>query len=70
MGDGTSVPDVMTPGAGGDAGHQGDLFEWGKVMAANVLASLPPILIYAFLLDCYMASLTFMAGLTAGATKG
>ena len=43
---------------------RGDVFEWGKIMAANLLASLPPILIYAFLMDYYIA------GLTAGATKG
>jgi multiple sugar transport system permease protein len=33
-------------------------------MAGVVLASMPPILIYAFLMDYYVA------GLTAGATKG
>ena len=43
---------------------RGDVFLWGKIMAAVVLASLPPILIYAFLMDYYVA------GLTAGATKG
>ena len=43
---------------------RGDVFEWGKIMAANVLAAAPPIIIYAFLMDYYIA------GLTAGATKG
>ena len=43
---------------------RGDVFQWGKIMAAVVLASMPPILIYAFLMDYYVA------GLTAGATKG
>ena len=43
---------------------RGDVFQWGKIMAGVVLASLPPILIYAFLMDYYVA------GLTAGATKG
>jgi hypothetical protein len=42
----------------------GDVLDWGRIMAANVLASAPPILIYAFLMDYYIA------GLTAGATKG
>jgi multiple sugar transport system permease protein len=42
----------------------GDVLDWGKIMAANILASAPPILIYAFLMDYYIA------GLTAGATKG
>ena len=43
---------------------RGDVFQWGKIMAACLLASLPPILVYAFLMDYYVA------GLTAGATKG
>jgi multiple sugar transport system permease protein len=43
---------------------RGDVFQWGKIMAACVLASVPPIIIYAFLMDYYIA------GLTAGATKG
>ena len=43
---------------------RGDVFLWGKIMAAGVLASAPPIIIYAFLMDYYIA------GLTAGATKG
>ena len=42
----------------------GDVLDWGHIMAANVLASAPPVLIYAFLMDYYVA------GLTAGATKG
>ena len=42
----------------------GDVLDWGRIMAANILASAPPILIYAFLMDYYIA------GLTAGATKG
>jgi multiple sugar transport system permease protein len=43
---------------------RGDVFLWGKIMAAGVIASAPPIIIYAFLMDYYIA------GLTAGATKG
>jgi multiple sugar transport system permease protein len=31
---------------------------------ARLLAAAPPLIIYAFLMDCYIA------GLTAGATKG
>ena len=34
------------------------------MMAGCVLAALPPLVIYAFLMDYYIA------GLTAGATKG
>ncbi|HUB48508.1 MAG TPA: carbohydrate ABC transporter permease [Acetobacteraceae bacterium] len=59
----TSNQMVLTVGIVSDL-IRGDVFEWGKIMAANVLASLPPILIYAFLMDYYVA------GLTAGATKG
>jgi multiple sugar transport system permease protein len=59
----TSNQMVLTAGIISDL-IRGDVFEWGKIMAANVLASLPPILIYAFLMDYYIA------GLTAGATKG
>jgi multiple sugar transport system permease protein len=43
---------------------RGDVFQWGKIMAASVLAAAPPVIIYAFLMDYYIA------GLTAGATKG
>ncbi len=41
-----------------------DVFEWGKIMAGSLLAAAPPVIIYAFLMDYYIA------GLTAGATKG
>jgi len=43
---------------------RGDVFQWGKIMAGSVLAAAPPVIIYAFLMDYYIA------GLTAGATKG
>ena len=43
---------------------RGDVFQWGKIMAGCVLAAAPPVIIYAFLMDYYIA------GLTAGATKG
>ncbi len=43
---------------------RGDVFEWGHIMAGCVLAAAPPVVIYAFLMDYYIA------GLTAGATKG
>jgi multiple sugar transport system permease protein len=59
----TSNQMVLTVGIISDL-IRGDVFQWGKIMAAVVLASLPPILIYAFLMDYYVA------GLTAGATKG
>ncbi len=59
----TSNQMVLTVGIISDL-IRGDVFEWGKIMAANVLAAAPPIIIYAFLMDYYIA------GLTAGATKG
>ncbi|HEX3400331.1 MAG TPA: carbohydrate ABC transporter permease [Acetobacteraceae bacterium] len=59
----TSNQMVLTVGIISDL-IRGDVFQWGKIMAAVVLASLPPIVIYAFLMDYYVA------GLTAGATKG
>ncbi len=43
---------------------RGDVFLWGKIMAGCVIGAAPPILVYAFLMDYYVA------GLTAGATKG
>jgi multiple sugar transport system permease protein len=43
---------------------RGDVFAWGKIMAGSLIASIPPVVIYAFLMDYYIS------GLTAGATKG
>lgn len=43
---------------------KGDVFNWGQIMAGALLTAAPPVLIYAFLMDYYIA------GLTAGATKG
>ena len=41
-----------------------DVYQWGLLMAGALLAAAPPLVIYAFLMDYYIA------GLTAGATKG
>jgi len=43
---------------------KGDVYAWGQIMGACLLGAMPPLLIYAFLMDYYIA------GLTAGATKG
>jgi multiple sugar transport system permease protein len=43
---------------------KGDVFQWGSIMAGALLAAAPPVILYAFLMDYYIA------GLTAGATKG
>ena len=42
----------------------GDVYHWGGLMAGALMAAAPPVIIYAFLMDYYIA------GLTAGATKG
>ncbi len=43
---------------------KGDVYNWGQIMTGALLGAAPPLLIYAFLMDYYIA------GLTAGATKG
>jgi multiple sugar transport system permease protein len=43
---------------------RGDVFTWAQIMTGALLGAAPPLLIYAFLMDYYIA------GLTAGATKG
>lgn len=42
---------------------KGDVYHWGGLMAGAVLACLPPVLLYVFLMEYYIS------GLTAGATK-
>ncbi len=43
---------------------KGDVFNWGQIMTGALLGAAPPLVIYAFLMDYYIA------GLTSGATKG
>lgn len=43
---------------------KGDVYHWGGLMAGALMAAAPPVIIYAFLMDYYIA------GLTSGATKG
>jgi multiple sugar transport system permease protein len=43
---------------------RGDVYQWGMLMSGALLAAAPPLVIYALLMDYYIA------GLTAGATKG
>lgn len=43
---------------------KGDVFNWGQIMTGALLGALPPLILYAFLMDYYIA------GLTSGATKG
>lgn len=42
---------------------KGDVYHWGGLMAGALLACLPPVILYVFLMDYYIS------GLTAGATK-
>jgi multiple sugar transport system permease protein len=42
---------------------RGDVYHWGGLMAGALLAAAPPVILYAFLMDYYIA------GLTSGATK-
>jgi multiple sugar transport system permease protein len=43
---------------------KGDVYNWGQIMTGALLGAAPPLIMYAFLMDYYIA------GLTAGATKG
>ena len=43
---------------------KGDVFNWGQIMTGALLGAAPPLIIYAFLMDYYIA------GLTAGAWFG
>jgi multiple sugar transport system permease protein len=43
---------------------KGDVYNWGQIMTGALLGAAPPLIIYAFLMDYYIA------GLTSGATKG
>jgi multiple sugar transport system permease protein len=54
---------VLTTGVVGSL-ITGDVIYWGGLMAGALVAALPPIVVYAFLMDYYVS------GLTAGATKG
>lgn len=54
---------VLTVGIVSDL-IRADTFAWGKIMAGALMAAAPPLIVYAFLMDYYIA------GLTAGATKG
>jgi multiple sugar transport system permease protein len=42
---------------------KGDVFNWGQIMTGALIGAAPPLIIYAFLMDYYIA------GLTSGATK-
>jgi len=60
----TSADQMVLPAGIVSTLIKGDVFNWGQIMTAALLGAAPPLLIYAFLMDYYIA------GLTAGATKG
>ena len=60
----TSTDQLMLPVGIVTTLIKGDVFNWGQIMTGALLGALPPLVIYAFLMDYYIA------GLTAGATKG
>ena len=60
----TSIDQMVLPAGIVSTLIKGDVFNWGQIMTAALLGAAPPLVIYAFLMDYYIA------GLTAGATKG
>ena len=60
----TSIDQLVLPAGIVTTLIKGDVFNWGQIMTAALLGAAPPLIIYAFLMDYYIA------GLTAGATKG
>ncbi len=60
----TSVDQQVLPAGILTSLIKGDVFNWGQIMTGALLGAAPPLIIYAFLMDYYIA------GLTAGATKG
>lgn len=60
----TSVDQLVLPVGIITTFVRGDVFTWAQIMTAALLGAAPPLIIYAFLMDYYIA------GLTAGATKG
>jgi len=60
----TSIDQLVMPVGIITSLMKGDVFNWGQIMSGALLGAAPPLIIYAFLMDYYIA------GLTAGATKG
>jgi len=59
----STVKKTLPVGIIGELVH-GDVFWWGSLMAAALLASVPLVIIYSFFTDLYVS------GLTKGAVKG
>jgi multiple sugar transport system permease protein len=60
----TSVDQLVLPVGIITSLVKADVYNWGQIMTGALLGAAPPLVIYAFLMDYYIA------GLTAGATKG
>jgi multiple sugar transport system permease protein len=60
----TSVDQLVLPVGIVTSLVKADVYNWGQIMTGALLGAAPPLIIYAFLMDYYIA------GLTAGATKG
>ncbi|MCK1360196.1 carbohydrate ABC transporter permease [Bradyrhizobium sp. 199] len=60
----TSIDQLVLPVGITTTLIKGDVFNWGQIMTGALLGAAPPLIIYAFLMDYYIA------GLTAGSTKG
>jgi len=60
----TSADQLVLPAGIVTSLIKGDVYNWGQIMTGALLGAAPPLIIYAFLMDYYIA------GLTAGATKG
>ena len=60
----TSIDQLVLPVGITTTLIKGDVFNWGQIMTGALLGAAPPLVIYAFLMDYYIA------GLTSGATKG
>lgn len=59
----TSIDQLVLPVGITTTLIKGDVFNWGQIMTGALLGAAPPLVIYAFLMDYYIA------GLTAGATR-
>jgi multiple sugar transport system permease protein len=60
----TSIDQLVLPVGIVTSLIKADIYNWGQIMTGALLGAAPPLIIYAFLMDYYIA------GLTAGATKG
>ena len=60
----TSIDQLVLPVGITTTLIKGDVFNWGQIMTGALLGAAPPLVIYAFLMDYYIA------GLAAGATNG